>query len=139
MCLIVSVPEVFIANEDITCYKIYVVKDGKLVSPYQGAPMPVFNILNTTRLGSAFLCDDNYDFFEVNEGFHSYLNLFDADPRSFIWNNFSDKAIVVRCIIPKGSKFYKGISNKHENYCSESIILKEIMYTVKRNINLIEK
>lgn len=136
MCLIVSVPEVFIAETDITCYKIYAVKDGKLVSPYRGAPIPEFNILNTTKLGDAILY---YDLFKINEGFHSYLNLFDADPRHFIWSALSDEAIVVRCIIPKGSKFYKGMSNKHESYCSESIILKEIMYTVKRNINLEEK
>ena len=78
MCLITTknIPE--IAQEDIVCYKIYILIEDELLSPYQGSPAPAINKVTNTLLDRAHLCrakDDNLAYM-VNRGFHSfkYLN-----------------------------------------------------------------
>ena len=62
----------------------------------------------------------------IERGFHSFANLEDtlkigADiPQLF-------DMVVIKCIIPKDSKCYEGSFWGMTSYCSESIILKEII------------
>ena len=110
-------------TEDIVCYKIYVSFEGKLVSPYMRSPIPNMNEITKTRLGKPYgigIC--------VNEGFHSFATLKDAINESKCWTRHYDcNPIIVKCIIPKDSKCYIGSFWGVTSYCSESIILKEII------------
>ena len=55
--------------------------------------------------------------FTVYEGFHSYDNKKDAEKlANWYGDDPTKEAHVVRAIIPKGSRYYKGMDN---DYCSE--------------------
>ena len=142
MCLITTknIPE--IAQEDIVCYKFYVLhkvkddinlpsydKDGYL-SPYQGMPAPTINEVTNTLLGGAeyaevFLNGITISMYLVNLGFHSFKCFNDLVEET----HFHSASIIkiFKCIIPKGSKYYEGVYCEYPSYCSESIILKEII------------
>ena len=131
MCLITTknIPE--IAQEDIVCYKFYVLhkvkddinsssynKDG-LSSPYRGVPAPNINEVANTELGKVHLYDSNI----VMKGFHSYKYLEDLIKELYFWQSYN--IMIFKCIIPKGAKYYEGTFGESPSYCSESIILKE--------------
>ena len=108
-------------KEDMVCYKVYVSFEGKLVSPYMRSPMPNMNEITKTRLGKPYgsgRC--------VDEGFHSFANLEDALKIGADIPQLYD-IVIIKCIIPKDSKCYVGSFWGMTSYCSESIILKEIV------------
>ena len=129
MCLITtkSIPE--IAQEDIVCYKFYILimegdinydKNG-LLSPYQGSLAPTINKVTNTLLDKAYL---KYGAaYMINRGFHSFKYLDDLINELDFWQSFDIE--IFRCIIPKGTKYYEGNFGDFPSYCSESIILKE--------------
>ena len=134
MCLITTkdIPE--IAQEDIVCYKFYVLhkvkddinlpsydKDGYL-SPYQGMPAPIINEVTNTLLDRAYLSKYTAVYM-VGRGFHSFKYLDDLIEELDFWLSFDIK--IFKCIIPKGTKYYEGKYGDFHSYCSESIILKE--------------
>ena len=136
MCLITTknIPE--IAQEDIVCYKFYVlhkVKDDinspydkdKYLSPYRGVPAPNINEVANTELDKAYLCDSNTSNLKyfVMKGFHSYKYLDDLIKELSFWLSYD--TMIFKCIIPKGTKYYEGTFDGSSSYCSESIILKE--------------
>ena len=134
MCLITTknIPE--IAQEDIICYKFYVLhkvkddinlpsydKDGYL-SPYQGSPAPAINKVTNTLLDRAYL--SNYRAaYMISKGFHSFKYLDDLIKELDFWQSYDIK--IFKCIIPTVTKYYEGKFNNSPSYCSESIILKE--------------
>lgn len=93
-------------KEDIVCYKVFDVVDGKLKSPfYYDIPWelgkeftdPRFNMTAINR-GSAL--------FSVKCAFHSFKNLVDAQKYSkHCWGG---RLTIVKCIIPAGSEYYDG-------------------------------
>ena len=134
MCLITTknIPE--IAQEDIICYKFYVLhkvkddinlpsydKDGYL-SPYQGMPAPAINEVTNTLLDRAYLSKYTAVYM-VGRGFHSFKYLDDLINELDFWQ--SSDIEIFKCIIPKGTKYYEGTFDGRPSYCSESIILKE--------------
>ena len=136
MCLITTknIPE--IAQEDIVCYKFYVLhkvkddinlpsydKDGYL-SPYQGMPAPTINKVTNTLLDRAYLSKYTAVYM-VGRGFHSFKYLDDLIKELDFWQSFDIK--IFKCIIPKETKYYEGKFGDFPSYCSESIILKEII------------
>ena len=125
MCLITTknIPE--IAQEDIVCYKIYIlIAEDELLSPYQGSPAPAINKVTNTLLDRAYL--SNYRAaYMVSRGFHSLKYVGDLIKELDFWL-YSDIKIF-KCIIPKGTKYYEGKFSDFPSYCSESIILKEII------------
>ena len=124
MCLITTknIPE--IAQEDIVCYKIYILIGDELLSPYQGSPAPTINKVTNTLLDRAYL--SNYRAaYMISKGFHSFKYLDDLIKELDFWLSFDIE--IFRCIIPKGTKYYEGKFNNSPSYCSESIILKEII------------
>ena len=124
MCLITTknIPE--IAQEDIVCYKIYILIEDELLSPYQGSPAPAINKVTNTLLDRAYL--SNYrGAYMISKGFHSFKYLDDLIKELDFWQSYDIK--IFKCIIPKGTKYYEGKFNNSPSYCSESIILKEII------------
>ena len=131
MCLITTknIPE--IAQEDIVCYKFYILimegdinydKNG-LLSPYQGSLAPTINKVTNTLLDKAYL---KYGAaYMINRGFHSFKYIDDLTKESYFWQS-SYNIKIFKCIIPKGTKYYEGKFHDFPSYCSESIILKEI-------------
>ena len=134
MCLITTkdIPE--IAQEDIVCYKFYVLhkvkddinlpsydKDGYL-SPYQGMPAPTINKVTNTLLDRAYLSKYTAVYM-VGRGFHSFKYLDDLIKELNFWLSYD--TIIFKCIIPKGTKYYEGTFDGSPSYCSESIILKK--------------
>ena len=90
MCLITtkSIPE--IAQEDIVCYKFYILimegdinydKNG-LLSPYQGSLAPTINKVTNTLLDRAYLSKYTAVYM-VGRGFHSFKYLDDLIEESY--------------------------------------------------------
>ena len=134
MCLITTknIPE--IAQEDIVCYKYYIVekKGGKekLISPYYRVPAPNLNEVVSTKLDKISL-PTGFDikdsaYYTIREGFHSFKCLKHVIQDIDTWIKYPNYKIF-KCVIPKGTKYYEGKSNESSSYCSESIILKEII------------
>ena len=129
MCLITTkdIPE--IAQEDIVCYKLYKLRDNKLLSPYREVVAPSINEVTNTVLDRA--CVFNYKGnrvnYSVSRGFHSYKNISNLKEELHFWTRFlaHSNVRIFKCIIPKGTKYYEGKFGDFPSYCSESIILKE--------------
>ena len=68
--------------------------------------------------------------YSVNEGFHSFKFLQDAEKFSTYYNRFTN-FLIVECIIPKGSFYYEGFIADSSNYCSDTIILNKVVYSNK--------
>ena len=121
MCLIAISNTPYIAEQDIICYKIYILIDDKYVSPYQKCDMPSINELVTTEL------QRSGDFY-IEKGFHSFAYLENAKiiADQFI-NAWNYNTCIAKCIIPKGSKYYSGKFGNDYSYCSESIQIEEII------------
>ena len=117
MCLVdAKIKEI---TEDIVCYKVYVSFEGKLVSPYMRSPIPNINKIAKTCLGEPYgsiSC--------VDKGFHSFATLESATKESKYLIGLNP--VIVKCIIPKGSKCYIGSFCGETSYCSDSIKLIEI-------------
>ena len=123
MCLVdAKIKEI---TEDIVCYKVYVSFEGKLVSPYMRSPIPNMNEITKTHLGEPYGIE-NY----VEEGFHSFATLEDAVNEKENILRHCHK-VIVKCVIPKDSKCYVGTFGRRISYCSESIILKEVVNVIK--------
>ena len=122
MCLIVNKVIPIIAKKDIICYKIYVKKGGHLSSPYLDH---IPSIQNFTELEPHPISDDDKRYI-INKGFHSFKHLKDAKIEIQLYPFLYDNNVIYKCIIPKGSKYYRGFFDRSISYCSESLILKEI-------------
>lgn len=126
MCLYTDSKIPSIAEEDITCYKVYVLIDNQYVSPYQNTIMPSLGTIAVTEL------DEDY---VVYKGFHSFISLSNAQKEAFILNNASKSicaAAVFKCVIPKNAKYYKGFYGLTiKTYCSNTIIVKELVCSFK--------
>lgn len=104
-----------IAKEDIIVYKIYQLsKNGRYMSIHQES----YHDKGTqfkVRLGITF----NYWDFEVHEGYHSFI---DKPSQEDLYYGYC----IVRCIIPKGAKYFKGGINSTyitNGYVSDSLII----------------
>lgn len=133
MCLYTKQTEPKIAEEDIICYKFYRRYNEILISPYQGFMAPEIGIVANTELGKSYRSTDNgsyihsfLGFKRVDKGFHSFKTLEEIKHEvNGYWNNLG--LVIFKCIIPRGSSYYKGIfGDRYESYCSNSIKLIEI-------------
>ena len=118
MCLVTNNPEQ-IAKEDITCYKVVFLEDSKLLSFYYGFEYILNNLYTTGILYIHDLIEEDY--ICIERAFHSYISL-DSAIRFLQKNTFSN-AVIVKCIIPKGAKFYQD----DECFASSQIIIKQIL------------
>ena len=129
MCLIINInSRIRTAKEDIVVYK-YFNKDSSLTTPYMNYVYKVNKLYVTTIVidkikfteciffDEIVLCNYNINGYvkEISDGFHSVSELRRV-------NRYNHKTIR-RCIIPKGSKYYK---DKTDLIVSNQIIIKEI-------------
>ena len=124
MCLVdAKIKEI---TEDIVCYKVYYISfQGALVSPYIRSIVINMNEINKTHLLELY-GKEKY----VEEGFHSFATLSDAVNEKENILRHCHK-VIVKCVIPKDSKCYVGTFGRRISYCSESIILKEVVNVIK--------
>lgn len=136
MCLRTNSPKSSIAKSDIVVYKalrvivkrsynVYV--NGKIIKGYTYKLTPSvmhvafeykFDKLFKTRMRKT---KGFYSLYDVHYGFHSYQRKEDAV--KFVSSRTG--YIAVRCIIPKGSRYYEGSNNVDTpGYCSNQIIVK---------------
>ena len=111
-----------IATEDIICYKAIIEKlDNELYTFYQQAKI---KIGNTYR--SKFTIDC---FGEIEKGLHSLTTLEIA--KEFIYDKTLTRIThIVKCIIPKGSKYYLGhFCVNNDSYASNRLKYVEIVET----------
>ena len=110
MCFTITTPEK-IAKRDIVCYKRLYKDGGKRLSAHQSSPYRLGRVYKTVGFG--------FSGRDVYEGRHSYSNLKQA--KRFKW----DIEVIVKCIIPKGTKYYYNSHDKE--YVSLAIkLVKEL-------------
>jgi hypothetical protein len=100
MCLsYVSKDDLKIATEDIICFKVVIVLEGILHTPYRHMKV---------MLGETYTSDlDEPDCFsEVNKGLHAFLTLEQAKYNLKHFDMYT--CHIIKCIIPIGSKYYIG-------------------------------
>lgn len=145
MCLIITkFNKLEVAQEDIKCYKILFksrVRSDLFYAPYQNFNYELgvayfTNIsvsYNCNTFGLSFFRYIFYNLFDkfldvkgVDQGFHSFVNLKDAIKKR---NSDVDykRLVICECIIPKGSKYYKGKYLHHDGYVSDSIKINKII------------
>ncbi len=135
MCLITNDLTKYVADKDIVTYKILT---SNLTSPYYGFPpfQYVIGVKNETEIRESHLWSPfseldgkwlhkNYpSYYRHNDlkcfgqGFHSFNAKFLTNDICF------GNQIVVKCIIPKGSEYYK---NPLGMFVSNKIIIKKIL------------
>lgn len=127
MCLNVTAENTYAskAKETIVCYKVLKCKempDGKtaLLSWFRDFPY---------ELGKTYTEDKfvDHELFGVEVGFHSYAEEKSAKADASIYN-WGSHDVIVRCEIPKGTKYFTGRYSIWKSYCSKSIKLTGIKY-----------
>ena len=109
------------AKKNIVCWKVVQPKSKTyVVSVYRQMPLKVNKVINA--LGSTLLLKDA-DF--IHSGaFHSFKRKCDAK-MTVQWQGAKGSEVVVRCLIPKGTPYWKGTFGifARDNYCSTQIII----------------
>lgn len=127
-----------VADKDIVCYKVLLMfPDGTYVSMYQRASYEL-NKLMVDNVKLDKHKSNSYNGFTQVVGagcFHTFKNLEDAkkimnetkNEGVYYTNKFTP--IVVRCIIPKGARYYSGSFNflfcteEYESYASKKLMV----------------
>ena len=120
MCLIVDECNALVAEEDITCYKVYMYLGYR--DEYR-SPLRLDCIKKFNKVIHVPIFLDPVEENKVCFGFHTFC---DEEDAKYLATLFSYK--VFKCIIPRGSKYYKGITalsleKSIPGYCSESLIV----------------
>ena len=115
-----------IATEDIVVYKIL---NNDMKSPYQLFQYEL-NHLYKKHWDEDFISYCNENSYLGGNMFHSCVDL---NYCNYLYRN-NDSQILVKCIIPKGSKYYTGIvvlntdGQSYKEFSSNQIIIKEICH-----------
>lgn len=128
-----------IANEDIVCYKVVYKNAGQYRSPYRCTLYK----LNTTMNDSVRITKQKTQYYNGETtwsisagGFHVYPTLNDAKTHIIKQYEVSKAKgitelynfVILKCIIPKDTKYYIGTFIGMKSYCSKSLkITDEIM------------
>lgn len=125
MCFIVGEYKEKIAREDIEVYKI-ITSCGKSACryfQYDYGKLYFVPALNCKDVGRA-----GFPFYVIHEGFHSYKIEECRDQFAFEGDMFPrEDTITVKCIIPKGAKYYHN-TQKREYVSTQIVILsKEVL------------
>jgi hypothetical protein len=132
MCIIVTKPPK-IAEEDIVAYKVLEIRRKFLCTPFQSMHIE-FNRLYTNKYKEGY--------YRITSGvYHLFSSIEDAillkeHAEKEYANDFNkSEFIVVKAIIPKGTKYYIGESEigseldrmfQHESYGTKSVIYKKL-------------
>lgn len=109
-------PDFLTAEKDIVCYKILEKSNNtEVFYSYLRGFLYRFN----QRYNTSISFTKRRSFFLINRGFHSWVEKPEKE--------FSN-SVIVKCVIPKGTKFIKGEQHDdNSGYVSASIIIKEII------------
>ena len=111
-------------KEDIVCYKVFELIDGKLTSPfYYDIPWELGEEFTDPRFKMTAI-NRAFALFSVKYAFHTFKNLVDAQKFSRHWGGIH---IIVKCIIPAGSEYYDGWFDSVKAYASSKLRLIEII------------
>jgi hypothetical protein len=143
MCLFIKQLCVQKAKKDITCFKVYVLdlhyNKNLVYSFYQRVPVKLrwnnvivsdaFEKSRKDLVGSRKHITTKLPGYGIEIGIHSFARSKDAiklihDEGIYIRN--TDKFLVVKCIIPKGTLYWTGIFGGDKSYASEKVIIKTI-------------
>lgn len=127
MCLTVLDKNHHIAESDITCYKLFKIKSGKLVTKYQEFEVdPTKELVARGRL-DIVKCNEEW---EINGGvIHSFSTILGA----LLYSERS--TVLYECVIPKGTKYYIGKFSASGSYGSEKLtLIRKIEVTEYRNL-----
>ena len=115
MCLHVKTTKPSIAEEDIICYKVieYSPIDKQYVTPFRNYPMKTGDILHDRKDWEFDIVEFRTGFFVEAGGFHTYGAKEDA---IFFARVLSSSTIVVKCIIPKGTEYFRGCTTLDDYY-----------------------
>ena len=119
MCLYSKTKKPLVAKKNLICYKRVInlsTKPGTILTPFQGVELSC-NSLIFGKGDSTVLYSKIDNLYHVNGGyFHAY-----QDYKTAIRNIlFIDGSYIVKCIIPKGAKFYLGMDG---DICASKIII----------------
>lgn len=109
-----------IATKDLVCYKLVLDSRnrniGSLITPYRNEPISI---------GSTYTSEFTYNSDgNVESGLHSYKSLRGV---KFDRLNYFDSSIIVRCCIPKGSRYYQGKFSNKQCYASDTLTYVELI------------
>ena len=128
MCLVTEQLKPKIASKDITCYKILLLTSGNFyISPYrhftffenQVNPKKVFKAkkswwtINIHGDDLEVINDNGVDTYELNSGFFHMYKDYDSAVKA-IKNSVTgerESSVVFECVIPKGSRYYEGVTS----------------------------
>lgn len=133
MCLrIKNQPKPLIAEQDIECYKVLVLTETcEYITPYMHRRLseqevkgeePFLAIGNKERENYGF--EDSCEA-DINGGYiHTFATLKDAEDDRLL-----EREIIFKCIIPKGTAYYKGycFQEKLPSFASEQIVFGELL------------
>lgn len=107
MCLHVKTQTPSIAEEDIVCYKVieYSPVFEQYITPFRNYPMKTGDILHDRKDWEFDTVEFRTGFFVEAGGFHTYEVI--ADAKHFA-RELDNSTIVVKCIIPKSTEYFKG-------------------------------
>lgn len=112
-------------EEDIVCYKLFYKRDSDntLYSLYRRSPYKLNNTKNTCAENPKIYCS-GFSYHIEGNALHSFANYEDAKK----YKSKYHKAIIVKCIIPKNSKYiYEGVFSDVKSYASQKIKPIEIL------------
>ena len=140
MCLYVKEnKKPFIANEDIVCYKVVYKNAGQYRSPYRCTLYKLNTTMNDsvriTKQKATYTFNGKSIWSISAGGFHVYSTLNEA--KTHINKEYEiSKAkgitelynfVILKCIIPKDTKYYIGTFSGMKSYCSKSLkIIEEV-------------
>jgi len=117
-----KISEPKIAKKDIVCYKVFrLFSEGRIESPYQNVDYEL-----KKKKKSNLVCYMNPVTQSVNIGIHSFIHLDDAIDESNDWSTHG--MVVVKCVIPKGAKYYTGVFGLNPCRASSELIPIEIIH-----------
>jgi len=122
-----------VAEKDKVCYKnVLIFDDGSLATPYRRYPVSVGKSYE-----SGLLVQASYWGNLVHIGLHSFATrksaIADAKDvsKNHIFYNRSESTYrtyaIIKCIIPKGSKYYAGKFENHKAFASDCIEYKRML------------
>lgn len=124
MCMITKSDRLFVATEDILCYKIMCSDLRSLVQEFQYE----LNKLYETEF--SFIKDlviNDKTLIAIKNGFHSYISKDVLIEKELPFVDDPDTFIIVECTIPKGAEYYTSVYGSY--YCSNKIIINKIIAT----------
>lgn len=120
MCLITDTSIPTILDKDLVVYKTFYEENGEIYSPYMDMRYDIGELYYDEEMEV-----DRLNYYIVNKAYHSCLTKNKARGHINI-NNFKHR--IYKCIIPKGSKVFFGITLSHDEIASDTIIVKRRLW-----------